>query len=69
MNGRKRRWGFGLLAVGLVAAIMALGVGTALAAGGRMGPSGRGSSYSTAAPTGITATFFRTRYPWQLSAD
>ena len=43
MNGQQRRWGFGLLALGLVAAIMALGVGTTLAAGGQMGPMGRGN--------------------------
>lgn len=42
MNGRKRRWGFVFLAVGLVAAVMALGVGTALAASGRLGPPGGG---------------------------
>jgi uncharacterized protein (DUF305 family) len=42
MNGRRRRWGFGLLALGLVAAVMALGVGTALAAGGRTWPPGGG---------------------------
>ena len=43
MNGQQRRWGFGLLALGLVAAIMALGVGTTLAAGGQMGSMGRGN--------------------------
>jgi uncharacterized protein (DUF305 family) len=42
MNGRRRRWGFGLLAIALVAAVMVLGVGTALAAGGRTWPPGGG---------------------------
>lgn len=43
MNGRTRRWGFGFLALGLLAAAMALGVGKALAAGGRLGPTGGGN--------------------------
>ena len=42
MNGRRRRWGFGFLALGLVAAVMVLGFGTALAAGGYIGPPGGG---------------------------
>lgn len=42
MKRWRRRWGFGLLALGLAAAVMALGVGTALAGSPPMRPPGGG---------------------------
>ena len=49
MNGTMRRRGLLLLALGLAVGVLALGVGTALAAGAQMGPRGGGNG-----PGGMT---------------